>query len=75
MDPLSVTASIIAVFQALKAVTVGIQLLVDLRKVPAEYLDLHNEVCGFVLRALLTLPWVINLVPTQIMPSIHLVCS
>jgi len=55
MDPFSIAGGIIAVLQALKAVTVGIQSLADLRKAPAEYLDLHNEVRGFVLRALLTL--------------------
>ncbi|RYP58952.1 hypothetical protein DL771_011048 [Monosporascus sp. 5C6A] len=43
MDPLSVTASAIAVCQALQVVAVGIKSLATIRKAPVEFLDLQNE--------------------------------
>ena len=44
MDPLSIAAGIIALGQALGAVTEGIRSLATIRKAATEFLDLQNEV-------------------------------
>ncbi|KAI1323060.1 hypothetical protein F5Y16DRAFT_20184 [Xylariaceae sp. FL0255] len=44
MDPLSVTASVIALVQGTSAVTKGFKAVVDLRKAPEEYQELVGEI-------------------------------
>lgn len=44
MDPLSITASVIAVCSALKVTVDLVKSIPNLRKAPAEFLDLQNEV-------------------------------
>ncbi|KAH9887109.1 hypothetical protein F4778DRAFT_433598 [Xylariomycetidae sp. FL2044] len=44
MDPLSITASVIALVQAVGAITKGSRTIADLRKAPEEYRDLLGEI-------------------------------
>ena len=44
MDPLSISASVIALCQALGMVTKGMRHIASIRKAPNEFLDLQNEV-------------------------------
>ncbi|TPX11905.1 uncharacterized protein E0L32_007403 [Thyridium curvatum] len=46
MDPLSVSASIIAIVQATVGVGKAVQYLRSIRNIPAEFLDLTNELTG-----------------------------
>ncbi|KAK0620596.1 tryptophan synthase beta subunit-like PLP-dependent enzyme [Immersiella caudata] len=54
MDPLSITAAVVALYQAVALVASGIRTLASLHEAPGEFLDLQNElntVRGYLLLA------------------------
>jgi hypothetical protein len=48
-DPLSLTASILAVVGAAQAAAKGIRKIIALKNAPEQLLQIYNEVCGVTL--------------------------
>jgi hypothetical protein len=55
MDPMSICGTVIALAQAVSAVTAGLREIAALPEVPGEISDLHNEAClPMILQTLLS---------------------